>query len=106
MDTVSILEHVESLLDGMDKRIQQRFEATEKAIEKAEVAFNLRLIPLNELRADVVKKGDFAAVEQRIADLAGRLDRADGRAKGIGDGWGWLIGAVAVVLTALIYFKH
>jgi len=93
-ESVSVLDHLTALIDAADKRYQQRFDATEKAIEKAEEAINRRIDLLNELRADVVKKGDFAGAEQRILDLASRVDRSEGGGEGRRQNWAMIVAAI------------
>jgi hypothetical protein len=45
-----------------------------------------------------------ASIAGSIDDLKGRLDRGEGHGKGLRDGWGYIIGAVAVGLALLSRF--
>lgn len=100
-ESVPLREYFEALMKEEELRHQQRFEAMEKAIQKAEEAINQRINLLNELRADVLKKGDFAASEQRINDLHERLDRRDG-IEGKLQLWQILVGVAAMAAGVVV----
>ncbi len=109
MESVTLREHLEALLDGMDKRIQERFVLQGLAIDKAEDALNLRLANMNEVREQLqTQAGTFItrdradtradAMAHRIeglekvnANLAGRLTML-----------GTAIGAIVIITNIAI----
>lgn len=122
-ESVSLLDHIRSLLLQMDLRYQQRFDAQQKALDaallaakeavqtallaakeaviKAEVATENRLTLLNELRSGVATKEQMEAMAERLADLKERLDRLEGRSGGASALWGYIVGAAGVVAAVV-----
>jgi hypothetical protein len=127
---ISVLDHVLALLHEKDLRDQQRFEAqakavdtallaqqtavekalssVEKAVTKAETATEKRFESVNEFRktlsdqtASFPNRVELQALAERVADLATRLDKTEGRATGLGAGWTYLVGAVGLVAAVL-----
>jgi hypothetical protein len=81
---VSLKEHFQALLEGLDRRTEQTARDARAAVEKAEKAQERRLDLLNEFRAqagDEAKKyalreavdGRLSSVETQIARLYGGL---------------------------------
>jgi hypothetical protein len=105
---VSVLDHLLSLLAERDLRLQQRFEAQSEAISaallaakeaviKAELSMDKRIELLNELRVGVATKEEIEALEKIVNELSKRLNTLQGRATGIGAGWGYLMTAIGAV---------
>ena len=119
---VPVLEHLAALLVEMDKRYQQRSDdqttainaallAAEKAVTKAETATERRFEGVNEFRATLsdqaatfISRVEFEAISERLRELAARLDRFEGRSTGLSAGWGYLIGAVGVLVGLVAVF--
>ena len=38
----------------------------------------------------------IGAINDKIDDMKSRMDKGEGRSKGLGDGWGYLVGAVGI----------
>jgi hypothetical protein len=115
-EVVSLREHVEALREADNLRFksereddnlrnQQRFDAMETAIKKAETATERRFESVNEFRSTLtdqtkefptkaVVDGKFAALEAQVAALTGRLDRREGSGQGLHSGWLILVAAI------------
>ena len=126
MANISLHKHLRVVIDERDARYQQRFDAqeqatraalvaTKEAINKAEAATNARLALLNEFRAQAEQQAKsypraetvdarFDALEKDYAGLVARIERREGRSKGLDAGWGYLTGALglAIGLTGVI----
>lgn len=123
---VPIKEHFEALLLEMDKRYNQRFDAQEKAVTsaltaakeavgKAETAAEKRFDSVNEFRgqqSDIVAtfmprkehESEMRTAMGKIDDLQRRLDRNEGRSTGLGQGWGYVVGAAGLVAALVAIF--
>jgi hypothetical protein len=84
--------------------------ASDKAISKAEVATEKRFESVNEFRQTLsdqtksfISKVEFEALRDtngsRIADLASRLDKLEGKAVGLNAGWIYLLGGLSAAGT-------
>jgi hypothetical protein len=114
-ETITILDHVIALLAEMDLRYQQRFDAqgqalaaallsaekavqtaliaAEKAVTKAEAATEKRFEGVNEFRqalsdqtASFPTRNELDSLRERVAELATRMDKTEGRSGGMTDG--------------------
>ena len=108
-----------AVLDERDRRYGQRFDdletalraalaASEKAIGKAEAATERRFEGVNEFRATLSDQasnfitraeaeGGLMRSAERLQDLTDRVTRIEGRSGGLNAGWGYLLGAAALV---------
>lgn len=91
-----------------EKAVQTALIAAEKAVAKAETATEKRFESVNEFRqtladqtAGFPSRVELEALAARVAELAARTDRSEGRTRGITAGWGILVGAVLVVGTII-----
>ncbi len=119
--------HLLTILEERDKRYGQRFTdletalraalaASEKAINKAEIATERRFESVNEFRASlsdqaanfITRSESEAATarnSERIQELMDRINRSEGRGAGVGVGWAYLaagIGVIALVITVIL----
>jgi hypothetical protein len=138
MARVKVLDHLLALLAEKDLRDQQRFDgqqqaltaallaadtavraaqaAAEKAVAKAEAATEKRFESVNEFRktlsdqtASFPSRVELQALADRVADLATRLDKAEGRNRGVSASvatmlavGGLLLGLLGVVVAVLL----
>jgi len=115
----TLREHFTSLMklesDKNDVRFQAMKESTttalaaaQRAVEKAEGAVEKRLEGMNEFRGSLADQARLLmpraeadsriyALGEQLKDLASRIDRQEGRGSGLSAGWGYLVGAVALV---------
>lgn len=107
-------------LEAMDRRYEERFEAQEKAVLKAEIASEKRFDSVNEFRATLSDQTAtlmpraestlrWEAASERIAKLESYGELVKGRGKGMADSWGYLLGllgAVATAITIILAFNN
>jgi phosphopantetheinyl transferase (holo-ACP synthase) len=113
------IDHLRELMDERDRRYQERFEASQKALEaaltsadravqaallaakeaviKAELSADKRFELLNELRTGVATTEQIEALEKVVADLSKRSDQREGRGAGVGAVYGWVIAAIGAI---------
>lgn len=112
---VSLLYHLEELRDADlrhadDMRVADRryndlvAETARQAILKAETATERRFEGVNEFRQTLsdqasrfITRGEFEAQNQLSQSNTDRLNRTEGRGAGLGQGWGYLIGATGAI---------
>lgn len=119
--------HLREIMDERDRRYQERFEASTRAVEaafasakeavlKAEIASERRFDSVNEFRAQLADQtstfltrreydAKHEALEKQVDDLIRVIERNKGRAGGMGSIYGWLvsaIGAIVAVMTVVI----
>jgi hypothetical protein len=104
--------HLRELMDERDRRYQERYEASEKAVGaalasakeavlKAELSADKRFELLNELRAGVATAEQLEALEKVVTEQAKRLDRSEGAGQGRNAMFGWVIAAVGAIVTVM-----
>jgi chromosome condensin MukBEF ATPase and DNA-binding subunit MukB len=103
------LAHLHELMDERDRRYEQRYEASQKALEaallaadravqaallaakeavqKAELSADKRFELLNELRSGVATMAQFEALEKIVIDLSKRMNVNSGRSSGYDASW-------------------
>ena len=102
--------HNESMRMEMDRRYEQRFDAQERAVLKAEAASEKRFDSVNEVRetlADQAKhlisrnevEQQFKSINEKVDTTTGRMDRLEGRAGGSTATWTYAVAAIGVVGT-------
>jgi hypothetical protein len=120
---VSLREYFESLLREMDLRYQQRYDASnlalnaallaaekavatamiaaEKAVQKAEVAADKRFDLLNELRMGVATREQFESLETIVNTLKDDISAIRGKSSGTSASWAMMLGAGGFILTVI-----
>ncbi len=104
------LANISTLIDAHAGRVALALAAADKAVAKAETATERRFESVNEFRQTLsdqtrsfLSKVEFDAVRDanavRIADLASRLDKTEGKTVGLNAGWVYLIGGISVAAT-------
>jgi hypothetical protein len=104
------LANLTTLVDAHAERVGLALAAADKAVSKAEVATEKRFESVNEFRQTLsdqtrsfISKVEFEAVRDtnaaRIADLASRLDKTEGKTVGLNAGWIYLLGGLSVAAT-------
>lgn len=122
------LQAIRETMTGIELRQQQRFEAQEKALAKAEVATEKRFDGVNEFRqtltdqagtfalkaqVDVQIKAleskmdtQFKSLDNKIDVLAGLASTGVGRSVGLNAAWGYILsGVMALVAVAAFFLK-
>jgi hypothetical protein len=101
-------EHIIEILAERDARYGERFAAQQEAIRKAEISVNDRLAVMNEFRgalgdqaATYATRVEMAALRELVRALEKRADTLEGRSKGLGAGWGFLVGGIGIVAAVI-----
>jgi predicted transcriptional regulator len=104
------LANLSTLIDAHAERVVLALAAADKAVSKAEAATEKRFESVNEFRQTLsdqtrsfISKVEFEAVRDtnaaRLADLASRMDKTEGKAVGFNAGWVYLLGGLSVAAT-------
>ena len=108
----TLKEHLEAVIDGNDRRYQQRFDAQEAANKYSQEKSNefrgsledigKKQMPRTEAEALIRASEEKAAAaagsnSDKIDQLQARMDRNEGRSGGFSAGWGYLIGAIGLI---------
>ncbi len=118
-DAISLRDHIQALLSEMDRRfdaslaaqdkaVQIAMVASEKAVVKAEIAAEKRFEAVNEFRGQLADQAATfmprAEAEQRLSALAEKItDLTGSNRAGANALWGYLIGAVGLVLAVAAF---
>lgn len=111
VDTLSA--HLEAMMREADRRYEQRFDAQEKAVAKAETAAEKRLDSVNEFRAQLSDQAQtfmprneaailIRALDDKFDVLAGRVDRSESHGQGRDEGIAKSQAAMYAALGALL----
>lgn len=77
-------------------------ESNAAAISKSEIGFTKQIDQIYTLVASMAKSSD-----DKINDLKSRLDRGEGHTRGLNDGWGYLVGAIGIVIALIaMLWRH
>lgn len=104
-----------SMLEATAHRFSASSIATSEALSKAEAATDKRFEAVNAFRAAlndqsaknltrVEADARFQALGDKLEVMQARLDKAEGSNAGMRNGWGLLIGAIALVATVLTIY--
>ena len=106
----SLQDLIEEKLIGVATQFTMRDTALTAAFKAAQDAVSEQ----NKSSALAISKSELATAEsikqlqtifqtasqatnEKIDDLKSRMDKVEGHSKGLGDGWGWLVGGIGVV---------
>ena len=85
-----------------DKWIEQHALANGNTISEMKLNFSKQIDQGTQLLQEVRR-----STETQISDLKSRVDKAEGRSRGIGDGWGYLAGAIGLAIALIsVLWKH
>jgi hypothetical protein len=96
-ETVSLRQYVDTNFELRDRALKIQHDASEQALTLATVQLESRLEKLNELRGNVISKGEFDAVEKRVA----ALEKWQAKIVGIGVVLGLFAGFIGAVIMRL-----
>lgn len=105
---------IQKQFDERDVRTEQSATATKIAVDAALQAQKEAAGAQNESNAAAIAKSEAAttkqidgiiallngglkALDEKISDLKGRLDRGEGKTTGHGEIWGWIVAAAVVI---------
>ena len=106
----TLKEYFEALIRDRDERYRERFDAQERAITKSELASDRRFDGVNEFRESLsdqqrqfLPRPEYERahvdVVERVNQLSSRMDKLEGVKTGGGNVWGWVAGAIGVIVA-------
>ena len=111
-NNVSMYDYLNTRLDDMYKAFNQRFESNERQVDRAERSLNERLASVNEFRLVLTDQQKLLVNRTEYKDLIDRVDRlesrvslSEGRGKGISASWGYLVGAIGLIVGFITIFS-
>lgn len=101
-----------TLIDSQAEKVALALAASDKAIQKSEMATEKRFESVNEFRGTLsdqtrtfISRVEFEALRSsyvdRLAELQQRLERVEGHSAGLSAGWVYLLGGIAAVGTII-----
>ncbi len=97
METVSLKEYFERILEEKDKAINIALAAAKEAVAVAESNAEKWRANANEWRAAMTDREKNFATKAEFLNLKERADIHQGKGQGLSQGWVILIGAVGLV---------
>jgi hypothetical protein len=115
-ETVSLREYVDIRFAAQESAVQAALASAEKAVVKAESAAERRFDSVNEFRATLADQARLlmprAEAESAMKSLTEKLDALqtrvnarDDRGRGMGDIWGYIVGAVGILALVIGYLR-
>ncbi len=113
---ISLREYVDVRFDAQEKAVQSALAAAEKAVIKAETASEKRFESVNEFRSTL---NDYSrtlmprseaeqalkTINDKIDILTSRINKRDDRGRGMGEIWGYIAGAVGMLVAIVAIFR-
>ena len=104
------VEAERQLTDEKFRGVASRFEEGEKRAKEVSVvakdavdkAFEAAKETVREIK-DGFNKG-LESVNKRVDDLKERQDRGEGKSKGLKDGWGYVVGAISIIVSIVMVY--
>jgi len=112
MDDIDFKKYFELMVNSLEKRFEQKFCASEKALKKAEDSLLVRLESMNEFRAQINSERNLFITKESVAQIVEAVDRRIKKlemAEAFSSGKMWMVMAIfasiptAIGLAALIF---
>jgi hypothetical protein len=87
---------VDAALSAAKEAVAEQNKSSALAIAKSETTMTKQIDSITTLIQTNQK-----AIDDKIADVKDRVTSIEGRSKGIGDGWGFLVGAIGLLSTVI-----
>jgi hypothetical protein len=112
-NVTTLRAYFESMLAQWDKRVNDRLDAMDKAVNKAEAAADKRFEGVNEFRSQLadqqrtfIPRAEYESIHglltskvDRLAeDLREHIAASAGSSKGMALGWSYAIGAIGLIV--------
>jgi tetrahydromethanopterin S-methyltransferase subunit G len=111
-NNVNIYDYLNTRLNDLYNSFEQRFESNERQVDRAERFLNERLASVNEFRLVLsdqqkllVNRTEYKDLIDRVDRLESRVSMSEGRGKGISASWGYLVGAVGLIVAFVTIFS-
>lgn len=88
---------VSAALQAAEKQVVSTNIASAAASTKSESATQESLRQLRDLFQTTI-----GGLTVQITDLKSRVDKSEGHSGGVGDGWGWIVGAVGLLASIIV----
>jgi hypothetical protein len=115
---ISLREYVDIRFDAQEKAVNAALAASDRAVNKAEMASEKRFDAVNEFRAALndssrllmprsESEQSYKVLANKIETLESRQNARDERGRGMSDIWGYIVGAIGVAaLIVSIFMRH
>jgi hypothetical protein len=113
---VSLREYIDIRFDAQEKAVQSALASADRAVAKAEAASDKRFEAVNEFRASLndntrtlMPRAEYEqaikAMNEKIDILTNRVNTRDDRGKGMGEIWGYIVGAIGLLIALVVLFR-
>jgi hypothetical protein len=107
-ESVLLKDYVDARLEDIILMLQQRINGIEKSIIRSDVVLNDRFASVNEFRSALsdqtrtfISRTEYSLMSDRIDKIEARINTSEGKSSGINAGWGYLVGAIGVVIAVV-----
>jgi hypothetical protein len=109
-------EYIDVRFEAQEKAVQAALASADRAVAKAEMAAERRFDSVNEFRSTLSDQARLlmprSETEQALKSLTDKIDiltsrvnQRDDRGRGMGDVWGFIVGAIGVVALIISMFR-
>jgi hypothetical protein len=98
-EVITLEKYFTTLLDERDKRIEQRFDAMEKAVIKAEVAHEKRLENMNEFRGQLMDQSKTFVPRMEFEIIAKKVEKIENLKQGGTNAWIIIVAGASVLIA-------
>lgn len=113
---ITLREYVDVRFEAQEKSVQAALYSADRAVAKAEAASERRFDSVNEFRNTLSDQARLlmprSETEQALKGLSDKIDtltirinQRDDRGRGMGDVWGYLVGAVGFLALIVSFFR-
>lgn len=106
MKKVTLLYHIEKILEEKDKALAAALIAVKEENRKTEIAAEKRFELLNELRSGVATKEEVRGLEKVVEDLKVSRDIGSGKNAGYTQFIGWIVAAISIIGFLITVYKN
>ena len=104
----TLKEHLEAVIEGNDRRYQQRFDAQEAANKYSQEKSNEFRGSLDDIGKKQMPRSEAEAIakanSEKIDSLAARIDKAEGRSSGLMVVFA-VVTALAVIISMIVMLR-
>jgi hypothetical protein len=99
---------INARIDGNDKLNDEKFRGVATQFENADKALNAALAAQKEAinKTEMLFGSEIANIKEILNGLKTRLDSGEGRSKGLGDVWGYVVGLIGIIVAVASVAFH